>query len=419
MGLLSSSQHVAADGAGLSVSVTITSGTTKFIVAAGTRNGDATVSCTLNGSALTLDHSQTAVSRELYLFYTDSPPAPGSYTLAITEGDRLRAVAMCWDGLAAGDAEQVGQASVASVTTITATLGGSASTGATLIGVGGCTSNISWTESSGQTMVQELGGTGMGMTVAYEVLPSGGTESMTWGAPFSTTMVAIVAAYAAADVDEAYGVSTETDTAVALVGSAHASYGVTTETDSAVALVGRNSGAYGVATEADSAVALTATNQATFGVSTETDAAVALAGFESVAYGVATETDEALALETGDIYPGVSLETDTAIALVGSDHAAYGVATETDAALALVGSAQASYGAATETDSAVALVGSLAATYGIATEADLAIALTMVGPHVLAPPERTFSDDAWSGAFADEAHLSTIYDAPASLTFAD
>lgn len=216
-----------------------------------------------------------------------------------------------------------------------------------------------------------------------------------------------------------YGVSTETDTAVALVGSAHASYGVTTETDSAVALIGSNPGAYGVATETNSAVALTATNQATFGVSTETDAAVALAGFESVAYGVATETDEAIALETGDIYPGVSLETDTAIALVGSDHAAYGVATETDAAVALVGSAQASYGVATETDSAIALVGSLAATYGIATETDLAVALSAVGPHVLAPPERTFSDDAWGGTFADEVHLSTIYDAPANLTFAD
>jgi hypothetical protein len=207
-----------------------------------------------------------------------------------------------------------------------------------------------------------------------------------------------------------YGVSTETDTAVALVGSAHATYVVTTETDSTVALIGSNPGAYGVATETDSAVALTATNQAAFGVSTETDAAVALAGFESVAYGVATETDSAIALETGDIYPGVSLGTDSAVALIGSDRASYGIATESGASVALVGSAHASYGTSAETDSAVALAGSLAAAYGIATETDLAVALTVPSVHTLAPALFTFRDPVDIALLADAQEPTTYRD---------
>lgn len=211
-----------------------------------------------------------------------------------------------------------------------------------------------------------------------------------------------------------YGVATETDAAVALVGSAHATYGVTAETDAAIALTGSNPGAYGVATETDSAVALTATNQAAFGVSTETDAAVALAGVESVAYGVATETDSAIALETGDIYPGVSLETDSAVALVGSDHATYGTAAETGASVALVGSAHAAYAISAETDSAVALAGSLAAAYGIATETDLAVALTVPSVHTLAPALFTFRDPAATLLFADAQEPTTYRDESAA-----
>lgn len=71
----------------------------------------------------------------------------------------------------------------------------------------------------------------------------------------------------------------------------------------------------------------------------------------------------------------------------------------------------------------VTLQATLAATGSAASLAMAPGAVTVDGadelPHVLAPPERTFSDDAWDGTFADEAHLSTIYDAPANLTFAD
>lgn len=214
-----------------------------------------------------------------------------------------------------------------------------------------------------------------------------------------------------------YGVSTETDSAVALVGSARASYGVTTETDSAVALVGSDRSAYGIATETNAAVALSATNQAAFGVATETDAAVALAGFESVAYGVAAETDEAIALESAAIVPGISLETDTAIALVGSDHAAYGIATETGAAVALVGSSLAVYGVATETDTALALVGSLAAFYGVALETDQAIALAMVTVHASAPPARTIRDGFEGRTYGDADPARAIMDERAAVIF--
>jgi len=240
------------------------------------------------------------------------------------------------------------------------------------------------------------------------------TEPLGWGLVVSTSAVLLTATFTTVSGSSDYGVSAETDAAVALVGSAHAVigvatetgsavalvgservvYGVVSETDTAVALAGSDHAAYGIASETGSAVGLTGSDHATLGIATETDTAVPLAGSDVVAFGVATETDESVALEAvGASSYGVATETDAAISPVGSDHAAYGVATESGAAVALVGSAHVAPGVASETDAAVALAGHVVGAWGIATETGVAIALVEVGavPVVIAHVRGTWS----------------------------
>lgn len=330
--------------------------------------------CNVGGTDITSAVGPTA-GRYLSLYEIAAGSNPGSgtqsCTITWTSCDR---VAMWVIEVSGDDGSFVDQSiSTANSTTTTASGLDSTATGQSLFSF--CTRwsgpTYVWTTSSADE-IAEGGASGGPIGIGALTLGAAGSYSTQWTATGGAGNIAVIGVIVAeASGSSNYGVSTETDSAVALVGSVLAPYGVSTETGAAVALVGSDRAAYGVATE--------------------TDTAIALVQDVGAAYGVATETDEA-------------------VALVGSDHAAYGVATETDAAVTLSGSVSVAYGVAAETDAAVALVGSVSAAYGVALEFDEAVALEMVTSHSVAPAERTFYDGPLLATFADGPHLTTFAD---------
>jgi hypothetical protein len=313
--------------------------------------------------------------RYLSLYEIPAGSAPGSgtqsCTITWTSADRVT----MWVTEVTGDDGSGVDIALGSTNGTSHTVSGldSTATGQSLFSIceRGGTPTYAWTTSSTDE-IAEGGASGCSLGIGRLTLGAAGSYSSQWTATGGTGQIAVIGIIIAEAASSSnYGVATETDTAVALVGSVLASYGIATETDAAVALVGS----------------------------------------ESVAYGVATETDSAVALvqDVGGVY-GIATETDSAVALVGSDHAAYGVATETDAAVALTGQDVAAIGVATETDSAVALTGSALASYGIALENDFAVALESLGVHLEAEAEFTFYDAADVYTFADEAGNFTFAD---------
>jgi len=156
--------------------------------------------------------------------------------------------------------------------------------------------------------------------------------------------------------------------------------GLSTETDTSLALSALQIKATGTATETDAALALAPVQIAATGRADETNTAFALTPVQVQAVGLATETDTALALDAGAASAaGLALETDTALALAAVQITATGIATEVDTALALTGLAGTAPGIASETDTAFALAAVQKLVAGAALEVDTALALSAPG----------------------------------------
>ncbi len=173
-----------------------------------------------------------------------------------------------------------------------------------------------------------------------------------------------------------YGISTETDTAIALSTVKLRAVGQSSETDSALALSGRKVFSVGRADETDSAFALSALKSGAVGVAMESDSALALSGTKIAAVGLASETDDALALSAAKLHAtGLASEDSTAFALTALKIAACGSSDETDTALALTATKLAAVAQTSETDIALSLAGTKLFAVGRADETDEAFAL--------------------------------------------
>lgn len=244
-----------------------------------------------------------------------------------------------------------------------------------------------WTESNDQ-------GYATPTTGFYACRISGGeaNTTITWGSTSATVFCSAVFEVDATQV-AATGLSTETDTSLALsrvqiiaaglatvsetalaLGSARPA-GLASETDSAFALAAGAGSPVGLASETDAALALAATQSLAVGLTSEADTGFALAGVQIKSVGLASESDSASAL--GSARPaGTSAETETALALTSTAGASVGLAAESDTALAL-GVAR-PVGLSAETDAALALLPVQIIAAGLAATNDNAIARAAV-----------------------------------------
>lgn len=158
--------------------------------------------------------------------------------------------------------------------------------------------------------------------------------------------------------------------------------GLSSETDTALALAAVAAKALGLSTEADSALALAGSSVRATGLAAESDAAVALLPRQILAAGRADEADTALELSPGAAAGavGVSVESDTALALAARQMAPVGLAADASLAFALGAVSASIAGLSLEIDTSFALPAVQAMQAGRADEADESLALTIGGP---------------------------------------
>lgn len=177
--------------------------------------------------------------------------------------------------------------------------------------------------------------------------------------------------------DFATGVSTETDTALALSKLKIRATGVSTGTDSGLALGIAKLRAVSVSAETGTAIAGSVVRVVAAGLSAETGTALApdvsiIGGTHELPTGLSAETDAAIAPAALKIAAsGVSGETGSALALTVTKRVSVGVASETDVATARGWLSM----RATETDSTFALAALKIAAVGSSPETDAALSL--------------------------------------------
>jgi hypothetical protein len=225
------------------------------------------------------------------------------------------------------------------------------------------------------------------------MLSRGGTNPATtnvddWGSGDLTAVVAV-------------GLTTATNTALALSAVDIRAAGLSTATNTALALGSVGIRATGLNTEADASISLAALLKSTTAISSETDAALALTTGVTIAVGLASTTDTALALSPGEIAAaGTASESEAAIALgialafapASETDAAFnltspgviGAAAETDAALALAALTIGAVTAANDNETPFALGGVTILALSLASETDEALGLSQ-GPSVVLP----------------------------------
>lgn len=180
---------------------------------------------------------------------------------------------------------------------------------------------------SGMTAIQSLNVSAsngdLGLWQAYDVWTSGAYDPAAWTGGSSTidsSAVAHTLVLRPISLGLPVGLSTETDTALALAGVQRRAVGLSATTETALALAGVQRRAVGLATETDTALALLPAVSGGVGTASETDTALALAGLQRRPAGLATETGIALALQAVQRRAvGLATETDTALALTGGE----------------------------------------------------------------------------------------------------
>jgi len=193
---------------------------------------------------------------------------------------------------------------------------------------------------------------------------------------------------------KAVGVSTQTDTALAVTASKGRTLGVAGETDSSQQLVRSKNKAVGVSTQTDAALAVTASKGRTLGVAAETESAQSFSSVKNKLIQAPLETNTAQTLNAGksrsvatttesDVAQSVGrakrkdaasvAETDNAQNLARSKSNILGVATQTDNSQTIARTKSRTVASVVETDSALPIGTGAGTSLGVAQETDIAL----------------------------------------------
>ena len=214
------------------------------------------------------------------------------------------------------------------------------------------------------------------------------------------------------------GASAESDAAQGLTASKHLALSTSTETDAAPGFGIVKARALGLSTETDAVLGLSRIKARALSTATETDTALSLGAVKVLAFTTSTETDTALALDVGSsgfsAPAGQSDETDTAGALAAVKVVALSTATETDSAQALSALKVGASGVSSETDASVSLSYVKVRATGQADETDTALDLGRV--KVLASVTSTETDAALALAPTKARTVTASTEVDAALT---
>lgn len=166
-------------------------------------------------------------------------------------------------------------------------------------------------------------------------------------------------------------------------GATNQAVGLSSETDSALAVTIRKEIEAGLSSETDAALAVTGARIKPVGLASETDSALDVTPVAPtiVAVGLASETDSALAVDRSRGFNvGLSAEADTAQPVTGSRTKPVGIASEADSAQSVLASKSIAVGIASEADSAQSVDITRFKAVGLAEETDAALGVSAVGP---------------------------------------
>jgi hypothetical protein len=212
------------------------------------------------------------------MYYCASPTTSASHTFSATGTNSFAAIAIAaYSGTATSPYDQeTGATTLTGTSLATGSVTPSENNELVIYGCGYASSALSVSVGTMLDTAAIIGGTSYGIGLAYEIQTTATARSPSWSWSSSNSCSTTIATFKATTGSSSpVGLSTETDTALALAGVQIAATGIALETDTALALTGITGTAPGIASESDTAFALAAVQKLLVGVATETDTALA------------------------------------------------------------------------------------------------------------------------------------------------